>query len=105
MSHAEVAKIIFVAGISFSGSTLMGLMLGAQPNAVFGGELKDYKRRLQSQTPWQRILLQLRQVPRDLPVLERRAAALWFRGGIEPCAGLFLAEPDCLVLKYLLEST
>lgn len=45
----EAAKIIFVAGISFSGSTLMGLMLGAQPNALFGGELKDYKRRLQSQ--------------------------------------------------------
>lgn len=27
----------------------MGLMLGSQPNAVFGGELKDYRRRMQSQ--------------------------------------------------------
>lgn len=46
---AASAKIIFVAGISFSGSTLMGLLLGSQPNAVFGGELKDYKRRMQSE--------------------------------------------------------
>lgn len=43
------ARIVFVAGISFSGSTLMGLMLGSQPNAIFGGELKDYKRRMQSE--------------------------------------------------------
>lgn len=45
----QVSRIIFVAGISFSGSTLMGLMLGAQPNAMFAGELKDYKRRMQSE--------------------------------------------------------
>jgi hypothetical protein len=44
-----VAKIIFIAGISFSGSTLIGLMLGSQPNVVFAGELKDYKRRMQSE--------------------------------------------------------
>ena len=44
-----VAKIVFVAGISFSGSTLMGLMLGSQPNALFAGELKDYMRRMESQ--------------------------------------------------------
>jgi len=43
------ARIVFVAGISFSGSTLMGLMLGSQPGLIFGGELKDYKRRMQSQ--------------------------------------------------------
>jgi hypothetical protein len=43
------ARIVFVAGISFSGSTLMGLMLGSQPGIIFGGELKDYKRRMQSQ--------------------------------------------------------
>jgi hypothetical protein len=43
------ARIVFVAGISFSGSTLMGLMLGSRPNAIFGGELKDYKRRMQSE--------------------------------------------------------
>jgi hypothetical protein len=42
-------RIVFVAGISFSGSTLMGLMLGSQPGIIFGGELKDYKRRMQSQ--------------------------------------------------------
>ena len=34
----EVAKIVFVAGISFSGSTLTGLLLGSRPNAIFGGE-------------------------------------------------------------------
>lgn len=45
----EVAKIVFVAGISFSGSTLMGLLLGSRPNAIFGGELKDYKRRMLSE--------------------------------------------------------
>ena len=45
----EVAKIVFVAGISFSGSTLTGLLLGSRPNAIFGGELKDYKRRMQSE--------------------------------------------------------
>jgi hypothetical protein len=45
-----VAKIIFIAGSSFSGSTLISLMLGSQPNAVFAGELKDYRRRLQSGT-------------------------------------------------------
>jgi hypothetical protein len=38
------ARIVFVAGISFSGSTLMGLMPGSRPGIVFGGELKDYKR-------------------------------------------------------------
>lgn len=43
------AKIVFIAGSSFSGSTLISLILGAQPNAVFGGELKDYKRRMQSE--------------------------------------------------------
>jgi hypothetical protein len=43
------ARIVFVAGCSFSGSTLIGLMLGSQPNIIFGGELKDYKRRMQSQ--------------------------------------------------------
>lgn len=45
----EVARIVFVAGISFSGSTLIGLLLGSRPNAIFGGELKDYKRRMQSE--------------------------------------------------------
>jgi hypothetical protein len=45
----ETAKIVFVAGISFSGSTLTGLLLGSRPNAIFGGELKDYKRRMQSE--------------------------------------------------------
>lgn len=45
----ETAKIVFIAGSSFSGSTLISLMLGSQPNAVFGGELKDYRRRMQSQ--------------------------------------------------------
>lgn len=45
----QPAKIVFVAGISFSGSTIIGLMLGSQPNVVFGGELKDYKRRMQSE--------------------------------------------------------
>jgi hypothetical protein len=43
------ARIIFIAGSSFSGSTLISLILGAQPEAVFGGELKDYKRRMQSE--------------------------------------------------------
>lgn len=43
------ARIVFVAGASFSGSTLMGLMLGSQPEALFAGELKDYKRRMQSE--------------------------------------------------------
>lgn len=45
----EVAKILFVAGISFSGSTLTGLLLGSLPEAIFGGELKDYQRRMQSE--------------------------------------------------------
>ena len=27
----------------------MGLLLGSRPNAIFGGELKDYKRRMQSE--------------------------------------------------------
>ena len=45
----DTARIVFVAGISFSGSTLTGLLLGSRPNAVFGGELKDYKRRMQSE--------------------------------------------------------
>jgi hypothetical protein len=40
---------VFVAGISFSGSTLSGLLLGSRPNAIFGGELKDYQRRMQSE--------------------------------------------------------
>jgi hypothetical protein len=44
-----VAKVVFVAGSSFSGTTLLGLMLGSQPKAVFVGELKDYKRRMQSE--------------------------------------------------------
>lgn len=43
------ARIVFVAGCSFSGSTLIGLMLGSQPEALFAGELKDYKRRMQSE--------------------------------------------------------
>lgn len=45
----ETAKIVFVAGISFSGSTLTGLLLGSLPDAIFGGELKDYQRRMQSE--------------------------------------------------------
>ena len=45
-----MAKIIFIAGSSFSGSTLISLMLGSQPNAVFAGELKDYRRRVHSET-------------------------------------------------------
>lgn len=41
--------VIFIAGSSFSGSTLMGLMLGSRPEVVFAGELKDYKRRMQKE--------------------------------------------------------
>jgi len=44
-----VARIVFIAGSSFSGSTLISLMLGSQPNIVFAGELKDYRRRMQSE--------------------------------------------------------
>ena len=40
------ARIVFIAGSSFSGSTLMGLMLGSCPQGIYVGELKDYKRRM-----------------------------------------------------------
>ncbi|MGH7589643.1 MAG: hypothetical protein ACRELU_13750 [Gemmatimonadota bacterium] len=44
------ARIVFIAGSSFSGSTLMGLMLGSCPEAIYVGELKDYKRRMEVET-------------------------------------------------------
>lgn len=37
-------KVAFIAGSSFSGSTLLGLVLGADRRAVFAGELKQYRR-------------------------------------------------------------
>lgn len=37
-------RVAYIAGSSYSGSTLLGLVLGADPRAVFAGELKQYGR-------------------------------------------------------------
>ncbi|MEE8550243.1 MAG: hypothetical protein V3T08_03210 [Gemmatimonadota bacterium] len=37
-------KVVYIAGCSFSGSTLLGLLLGSQDRAVYAGELKQFWR-------------------------------------------------------------
>ena len=37
-------KVAFIAGSSYSGSTLLGLILGAAPHIVYVGELNQYRR-------------------------------------------------------------
>ncbi|HKY59907.1 MAG TPA: hypothetical protein VJP59_02750 [Gemmatimonadota bacterium] len=37
-------KVVFIAGSSYSGSTLLGLILGAAPHTVYAGELNQYRR-------------------------------------------------------------
>jgi len=37
-------KVVYIAGSSYSGSTLLGLLLGSQTDAVFAGELKQFWR-------------------------------------------------------------
>ena len=37
-------KVVYIAGCSYSGSTLLGLLLGSQDRAVYAGELKQFWR-------------------------------------------------------------
>ncbi len=37
-------KVLYIAGCSFSGSTLLGLLLGSQTGALYAGELKQFWR-------------------------------------------------------------
>jgi len=50
----EKVKVVFIAGSSYSGSTMLGLVLGSDDAAFFSGEAKQYMRRRdakQHQTP------------------------------------------------------
>jgi hypothetical protein len=42
---AQRTRVIFIAGSSYSGSTILGLVLGASPRAHFAGEVNQYMRR------------------------------------------------------------
>ena len=41
----EVVKVVFITGTSYSGSTMLGLVLGSDDTAFFSGEVKQYMRR------------------------------------------------------------
>jgi hypothetical protein len=41
----EKVKVVFIAGSSYSGSTMLGLVLGSDDRAFFSGEVKQYMRR------------------------------------------------------------
>jgi len=50
----EKVKVVFITGSSYSGSTMLGLVLGSDDTAFFSGEVKQYMRRRdldQSQAP------------------------------------------------------
>jgi hypothetical protein len=42
-------KVVYIAASSFSGSTLLGLLLGSQPQAMYAGEVNNYLRRTRRQ--------------------------------------------------------
>jgi hypothetical protein len=44
MESTPRLKVIFIAGTSFSGSTLLGLLLGSDQSAFFAGEVKQFPR-------------------------------------------------------------
>ena len=44
MTDNKKIKVIYIAGNSFSGTTLLGLLLGADPKAFFAGEINRMKR-------------------------------------------------------------
>ena len=46
---AETMKVVYIAASSFSGSTLLGLLLGSQPQAMYAGEVNNYLRRTRRQ--------------------------------------------------------
>lgn len=41
----ELVKVVFIMGSSYSGSTMLGLVLGSDDTAFFSGEVKQYMRR------------------------------------------------------------
>ena len=44
MSPSKPVRVAFIASASHSGSTILGMVLGSDPRAVFAGEVKQYRR-------------------------------------------------------------
>ena len=51
MQISQRVKVVYIAGNSYSGSTLLGLLLGSDPKAFFGGEINQLKRINQNRNP------------------------------------------------------